>query len=78
MAAKILTKNQKKFLDFFKKSPHLVKNFYFTGGTCLAEFYLKHRMSEDLDFFSENEFITSSISVCLQKAKKYLFYEKIV
>ncbi len=26
--------------------------FYLTGGTALAEFYLKHRKSNDLDFFT--------------------------
>jgi len=31
-------------------------NFYFTGGTALSAFYLNHRESEDLDFFSEKKF----------------------
>jgi len=26
-----------------------------SGGTALSEFYLHHRFSEDLDFFSEKE-----------------------
>lgn len=30
--------------------------FYFTGGTALSVFYLNHRESDDLDFFSENSF----------------------
>lgn len=34
----------------------MTKQFYFTGGTVLAEYYLKHRYSEDLDFFSETKF----------------------
>ncbi len=29
--------------------------FYFTGGTALSEFYLHHRYSEDLDFFSQDK-----------------------
>lgn len=33
----------------------MIKNFYLTGGTALTEFYLKHRFSEDLDFFSEKK-----------------------
>jgi predicted nucleotidyltransferase component of viral defense system len=33
----------------------LSKNYYLTGGTALSEYYLHHRLSEDLDFFSENE-----------------------
>jgi len=28
------------------------EQFYLTGGTALAQFYLKHRRSEDLDFFT--------------------------
>jgi predicted nucleotidyltransferase component of viral defense system len=30
--------------------------FYLTGGTALAAYYLRHRLSEDLDFFAEKEF----------------------
>lgn len=30
----------------------LAQNFYLTGGTALAAFYLQHRLSEDLDFFT--------------------------
>lgn len=28
------------------------RNYYFTGGTALAEFYLQHRYSDDLDIFT--------------------------
>ena len=37
-------------------TPFILKQFYFTGGTALSAFYLNHRRSEDLDFFSEVEF----------------------
>ncbi|OGY07698.1 MAG: hypothetical protein A3D24_02875 [Candidatus Blackburnbacteria bacterium RIFCSPHIGHO2_02_FULL_39_13] len=30
--------------------------FYFSGGTALASVYLHHRVSDDLDFFSQNKF----------------------
>jgi len=30
------------------------KEFYLTGGTALSLFYLKHRRSNDLDFFTDN------------------------
>lgn len=44
-----------------------------TGGTALSYFYFKHRFSEDLDFFSENEFnsrkLLSSISKIGDKVK---------
>lgn len=36
----------------FVASP-LVEDFYLTGGTDLAAFWLHHRRSEDLDFFSD-------------------------
>lgn len=50
----ILTPNQKVLLSAFRKSP-LKTVFYLTGGTALAAFYLRHRFSEDLDFFSDQE-----------------------
>lgn len=52
----ILTSHQQQILDKISKSAFLTSNFYFTGGTVLSEFYLKHRHSEDLDFFSESRF----------------------
>lgn len=51
----ILTEEQEDFLSLAGQSKHISKNFYFTGGTPLAEFYLKHRLSEDLDLFIEKE-----------------------
>lgn len=50
----ILSDFQFKALDLFKKSS-LAKSFYLAGGTALAEFYLHHRKSEDLDFFTQEE-----------------------
>lgn len=47
----ILTPFQKKLLKSIGDSP-LADHFYLTGGTALAAFYLQHRFSEDLDFFS--------------------------
>jgi len=47
----IINKIQKDFLIFFSKIPDQ-KNFYLTGGTALAEFYLGHRLSYDLDLFT--------------------------
>lgn len=47
---------QKTVFDCFAKDKNLSKRFYFTGGTALSAIYLHHRESEDLDFFSENEF----------------------
>lgn len=49
----ILTEEQNAFLDLAGSSMHISKNYYFTGGTPLAEFYLRHRLSEDIDLFVE-------------------------
>lgn len=48
----ILTPFQKKLLKLFAHSK-LTKHYYLTGGTALAAFHLKHRLSEDLDFFAK-------------------------
>lgn len=34
---------------------HLSNNFYLTGGTALSRFYLNHRYSDDLDFFTNRD-----------------------
>jgi predicted nucleotidyltransferase component of viral defense system len=39
----------------------------FSGGTALAEYYLHHRYSEDLDFFSPDEFPIAGITASLKK-----------
>ena len=51
MAQTILNPVQKQILQVLSKDKVFVKNLYFTGGTALSEFYLHHRISEDLDFF---------------------------
>ncbi len=48
----VLTPFQLNVLKVLSKEP-LLKDFYLTGGTALAAFYLQHRLSEDLDFFTE-------------------------
>lgn len=42
-------------MDLVLKEPYLLKNYYWTGGTVLSEFYLKHRESYDIDLFNEKE-----------------------
>jgi hypothetical protein len=66
----ILSDNQKNVLAVLSKEKVIVDNFYLSGGTALAEFYLHHRLSEDLDFFSEKEFDPGAISVILKKIQK--------
>lgn len=51
-----LTQLQKDVLSFFGANT-FARNFYWTGGTLLSYFYLHHRDSVDLDFFSEDLFL---------------------
>lgn len=66
----ILSANQKKILKFLSTEKSISEFFYLTGGTALAEFYLRHRLSEDLDFFSEREFGPQAISTIFKKIQK--------
>lgn len=77
MAKTILTTNQTKLLDAVCADKEICRAFYLTGGTALAEFYLHHRLSEDLDFFSENEFDPQAISAFFAKNKKKLDFKEI-
>ncbi len=73
----ILTKNQKIILEGFKKDARLSSLFYFTGGTALSEYYLKHRESVDLDFFSKDAFDPQILLETVSSwSKKYNFTVK--
>ncbi len=50
MEQEILTETQKKVISAVGEEPNL-RGFYLSGGTALAACYLKHRFSDDLDFF---------------------------
>ncbi|KKQ77696.1 hypothetical protein A3E04_00625 [Candidatus Kuenenbacteria bacterium RIFCSPHIGHO2_12_FULL_42_14] len=73
----ILTIEQKKVLDLISKEDYLVRKFYFTGGTPLSAFYLFHRLSEDIDLFSEQEIHLPSIEKFVGKLKNKLRLVKI-
>ncbi|MFA6171095.1 MAG: nucleotidyl transferase AbiEii/AbiGii toxin family protein [Patescibacteria group bacterium] len=77
MAETILSANQLKILEAIGNDNEICRRFYLTGGTALAEYYLKHRLSEDLDFFSEKEFGLQAISVFFAKNKKRLGIKKV-
>jgi len=47
----LLTPIQRTFISAFSTLPDQVQ-FYLAGGTALAEYYLGHRLSFDLDFFT--------------------------
>ena len=76
--ASILTDNQRKILEKLSSEPGITDYFYLSGGTALAEYYLQHRLSEDLDFFSENEVDPEGISTILKKLQPATGITKVV
>ncbi|MDP3785175.1 MAG: nucleotidyl transferase AbiEii/AbiGii toxin family protein [bacterium] len=75
--AKILTFEQDRFLELAGKSKYLRDNFYFTGGTPLAAFYLQHRLSEDIDLFiADKEVPLNFASSFIKKTGKALGIQK--
>jgi len=77
MGKKVVTPNQEKFLSFFAGQPSLAGNFYFTGGTALAGFYLHHRFSGDLvDFFSKKKFEASEVTPYIYQAQEKLGFKE--
>ncbi len=77
MAPKILTPTQERFLAAVAKHTSFKDLFYLTGGTALAVFYLHHRLSEDLDFFSEQEVMPVSVAAFIQSLKKDLKFGSV-
>ena len=53
MPQKILTEKQELLISHLPEE--IRKNFYLAGGTALSAFYLGHRLSEDMDFFTDAE-----------------------
>lgn len=64
-----LTKNQKIAIAQLAQSD-VRDMFYWTGGTLLSVYYFQHRLSYDLDFFSERRFSFGQIDQLAQQIKK--------
>ncbi len=67
---------QKDILVFFGRNP-FAENFYWTGGTLLAYQYLHHRISVDLDFFSNDLFTDDQYLIFLNELKNQIKAKKI-
>ena len=53
LSTRILTVTQERFLEaFFRENGG---TFYLSGGTALSAYYLHHRRSDDLDFFTRDQ-----------------------
>jgi len=63
---------QKLVFDKISQDKYLRENFYFGGGTALSVFYLNHRYSVDLDFFSEKEFDKNAVIKFINKLAEEL------
>lgn len=67
---------QKDVLNFFGKDA-FGKKFYWTGGTLLAYLYLHHRLSVDLDFFSDDLYTDDQYLEFINRLKKEVNARKI-
>ena len=70
----ILTKQQQLALKLIADTD-LAQHFYFGGGTVLSHYYLQHRYSEDLDFFSQEEFDPQSITISIKSLQDKLKFK---
>lgn len=61
------TPSQKLVLEELANFKPLRSQFYLTDGTALSVFYLSHRYSEDLDFFSEQELKNEVVNNFMRK-----------
>lgn len=74
----ILKPIHRRFLEAVNKEKYLTKNYYWTGGTVLSEFYLHHRDSEDIDLFTEEkEVYLPTIKSFIEKFSKQTHPNKI-
>src|SRR3989339_1174572 len=67
MGQTILTSRQRTFLELAQAYEEISRWFYLTGGTALAEFYLHHRLSEDIDLFSFSQVNDATVDTFLKE-----------
>lgn len=72
-----LTDNQQRFLSAFVDEPYLIGQFYLSGGTALAAWYLHHRESYDLDFFTTRPFDYDRIIRWMKTQESVLRYASV-
>lgn len=72
MGKDLLAARQKRVISLLSQESSFLEHFYFTGGTPLAAYYLNHRYSEDLDFFSEEEIDLIWLNALRERLKREL------
>ena len=78
MGKTILTPKQLNFLEIIQQDKQITSRFYFTGGTALAEFYLQHRLSEDIDLFTEAQEVNqATVNAFLKRISPQLSIKEI-
>jgi hypothetical protein len=73
----IITRGQKDVLKAFSTLGD-AGHFYLTGGTALAEFYLGHRRSFDLDLFTAEKALVLPFSRLFEEEMKEMFDVRVV
>ena len=71
MTKSILTRDQKNVRKEIASEKYFAE-FYLSGGTALSEYYLHHRLSDDLDFFSFDVINTVQLHAFMQGLKEKL------
>jgi len=74
---KILSEKQITFIKLFLKNDDLRKKYYLSGGTALNEYYLAYRLSEDLDFFTEQDVDIQQLVVFFKSIQPHLPYKNL-
>jgi len=73
----ILTPDQRTVIELLSKHPELAQQFYLSGGTALAGYFLRHRMSDDLDFFTDGEVPLALVTQFMKEAKTAVHATKL-
>lgn len=72
-----LTAQQKQFLHVICGESYFLNNFYLSGGTALSSWYLNHRESYDLDFFTDHPFHYDKIIRWIRQNEQTLGYTSV-
>lgn len=68
---------QKQFLALVLEEAYILNNFYLSGGTALSSWYLHHRESYDLDFFTDRPFDGDKIAAWVRQHEYELDYQSV-
>lgn len=73
----VLTDRQQRVLQLLAKEPRLAHAYVLSGGTALAAFYLRHRLSDDLDFFTREAVERSLIDQFIETVRRALSAQNV-